>query len=1028
MEVALRGRLRPAVRYSLWLLVLLKLMLPPSFALRTGVGWWIRPSPPGPGPARATAVEVHFHDAKPTPSPAETDSPETPPARAAISAQALLLPFWAFGSLGLFIWMLRRWRDVALAARRAEGASPQLERLLQSARRSAGFKGSVRLGISDKTSSPAVFGFFRPVILLPASLSSSLSEIQLAGVLLHELIHLRRRDVWFNCAQTLLQIAYWWHPFLWVANARIRGAREEAVDDAVMCALRDKANEYPQTLIEVARLALGRPLSGLALVGILESRLALRRRIERLVDFRFPKRAGLTVGSVLSLVVFGALALPMGHAPAPVAETPLTTGPALDSWPDSRFQGYAEISLNARFLIVDTSLLELLLPAIAGSQSPLVLNSNEIAEVEKKLVQAGAESFPKGAGLTHSYFSGGRFHYRVGGVNGNAVDYQTQTNATGVTVVVGAECSTYVGPRPDWVPLDFTLVPWLYKWTTFCQARLGKANDPGSVMQSEASIPAGGAMFWTVPGLHSGKSELVFLKEGKPDREQDQNTMSEASLPAAEHQNQEVVQLVREAKRFFESGKLDTAEALLHQALALDQRSPSAHYYLDLITKARAEQRPPVRLIRPGGTNLEFASARPQTIYSELERIRLKQVSFDHVPLAEVLRRLNDEVSPEFTFRLKALPARASSETKPLGAPGSTEDISQIPITILPSLVDVRLLDVLEVILRVSNRRIRYSVGTDAVEFSAVSPNFKPMYSRIIRVNSVEMRNRLGETFGKTNLADPTAIMNALRELLLAKGLNLQPPESLFLNDREGNLLVHATLEHLDTVETTVADLNAPQLQLNIKTRFLNVPDSELRNFWDAIGVVKVDATNYSKILTPSQTAVILKAIDAKHGDYLINEASVTTLSQRECEVQCVDLRTVLSNNVPSKIPFGPSIDMTPVLMPDTWRVKLRTVATLREFAGYDDSSYFLPQFEDPKGRAEPQGPVPHIRVRQLTSNNTVPDGYTLVLANPVDTNGQPAEKPRSSEPHYIVLLTPTVLSPNGTRLHTDTEIKEFMK
>ena len=142
--------------------------------------------------------------------------------------------------------------------------------------------------------SPAVCGLFRPVILLPRALAEKLSPTQLRAVLLHEIFHLRRRDVWVNCAQALLQIFYWWHPLLWVANARIRRVREEAVDDAVMLALREEADGYAPTLLEVAKLALRRPLMSLGLVGIMESRSALRQRIERLVDFRAPRKAGLT--------------------------------------------------------------------------------------------------------------------------------------------------------------------------------------------------------------------------------------------------------------------------------------------------------------------------------------------------------------------------------------------------------------------------------------------------------------------------------------------------------------------------------------------------------------------------------------------------------------------------------------------------------------------------------------------------------------------------------------------------------------
>jgi hypothetical protein len=163
--------------------------------------------------------------------------------------------------------------------------------------------------------SPAVCGLFRPVILLPRALTEKLATAQLRAVLLHEMIHLKRRDVWVNCAQALIQIVYWWHPLLWFANARIRRVREEAVDDAVMLALRDDSETYAPTLLEVAKLALNRPLASLGLVGILESRNALRQRIERLIHFPAPRKAGLSVMSLMGLAAFTAVALPMGQAP-----------------------------------------------------------------------------------------------------------------------------------------------------------------------------------------------------------------------------------------------------------------------------------------------------------------------------------------------------------------------------------------------------------------------------------------------------------------------------------------------------------------------------------------------------------------------------------------------------------------------------------------------------------------------------------------------------------------------------------------
>src|SRR5512135_2033812 len=60
LDVLLRAKLRPAVRYTLWLVVLVKLVLPPSLAFPTGAGWWLRGAQAVPAPARPPAVIVTY--------------------------------------------------------------------------------------------------------------------------------------------------------------------------------------------------------------------------------------------------------------------------------------------------------------------------------------------------------------------------------------------------------------------------------------------------------------------------------------------------------------------------------------------------------------------------------------------------------------------------------------------------------------------------------------------------------------------------------------------------------------------------------------------------------------------------------------------------------------------------------------------------------------------------------------------------------------------------------------------------------
>jgi beta-lactamase regulating signal transducer with metallopeptidase domain len=321
----LRRRARASIRYALWLVVLVKLVLPPSLALPTGLAWWLRTGDQAPAPASTKALLVTYpQDLPPVPAPARSTTPPSPPVPTLSAAAWGLAGLAAMGGL-LSSWLLLRWRQVAKLVCAAMPPSASMEQLLAEAKDRAGLRRSVRLRLTRGGMSPAVCGLFRPVILLPESLVENLPATQLRAVLLHELIHLRRGDVWVNCAQALLQVVYWWHPLLWYANGRIRGVREEAVDDAVMLALREEADVYAPTLLEVARLAFHRPLASLGLVGILESRSALRQRIERLVHFNTPRRAGLSVLSVLGVAAFTAVAVPMGEAPAPAREPSAAT-------------------------------------------------------------------------------------------------------------------------------------------------------------------------------------------------------------------------------------------------------------------------------------------------------------------------------------------------------------------------------------------------------------------------------------------------------------------------------------------------------------------------------------------------------------------------------------------------------------------------------------------------------------------------------------------------------------------------------
>lgn len=98
----------------------------------------------------------------------------------------------------------------------------------------------VRLLQSGLAKVPMVAGYFKPVILLPVGLITSLPQNEVEAILLHELSHIRRKDYLVNIVQNLVEAIFFFNPFIgWVSNL-IREERENCCDDLAVSRLQDK--------------------------------------------------------------------------------------------------------------------------------------------------------------------------------------------------------------------------------------------------------------------------------------------------------------------------------------------------------------------------------------------------------------------------------------------------------------------------------------------------------------------------------------------------------------------------------------------------------------------------------------------------------------------------------------------------------------------------------------------------------------------------------------------------------------------
>ena len=138
--------------------------------------------------------------------------------------------FWVFGSVIVVIGMLVSY--IVL-----------LRRLVGSIRLRKGVYLTDRIGV------PFTLGLLRPKIYLPYSLKEEYYE----SVILHECVHINRRDVWMKYLAVGILGLFWFQPILWFAYRLFVNDMEEACDETV---LRQKGTgfreEYARSLLEVS--------------------------------------------------------------------------------------------------------------------------------------------------------------------------------------------------------------------------------------------------------------------------------------------------------------------------------------------------------------------------------------------------------------------------------------------------------------------------------------------------------------------------------------------------------------------------------------------------------------------------------------------------------------------------------------------------------------------------------------------------------------------------------------------------------
>ena len=282
-------KLSPRWQYGVWLVLLLRLLVPAGFGGRPtvlDVTFWVE--------TLRTRVELGLNSAYSTPFAASLPAAPVPlpPAGAPTSWTD-----WAFliYCAGVVLWAA--WfvvSAVRLSLRVRDGVPVEGERraAIEALAREQRLPMPRRIVECRWARTPFVLGVVRPALVLPMGWALD------GKVVLHELLHLKYRDVWAGWLTTALRCLHWCNPFLWFVFDKTGNDRESLCDQRVLERLEgEDRRDYGRCLLAMADDKAMRTPGATTMAN---GARAVKARIEAIARFkRFPQGMGLVSGCIV---------------------------------------------------------------------------------------------------------------------------------------------------------------------------------------------------------------------------------------------------------------------------------------------------------------------------------------------------------------------------------------------------------------------------------------------------------------------------------------------------------------------------------------------------------------------------------------------------------------------------------------------------------------------------------------------------------------------------------------------------------
>lgn len=295
------------VRYAVWLTASAKFLIP--FALLVGLGshlGWMR------GAAQPrTAISAVMEQMSDPFAASVRVVPQAAPVASSLSLANLLpvilLGIWLGGFVAIVILWLARWWRISAGLHAAGpiciGREVETLRRLE---RAGSLPKKVEMRLSKASLEPGIFGLANPVLVWPEGISARLSDAHLEVILAHELWHVRRRDNLAAVLHMIVEVLFWFHPFVWWMGTKLVEERERACDEAVLESGSDR-HVYAESILRICEFCVGSPLSCVSGVTGAD----LKKRIGRIASGAAAKKLDFGKKLLLGVTGLAAVATPL---------------------------------------------------------------------------------------------------------------------------------------------------------------------------------------------------------------------------------------------------------------------------------------------------------------------------------------------------------------------------------------------------------------------------------------------------------------------------------------------------------------------------------------------------------------------------------------------------------------------------------------------------------------------------------------------------------------------------------------------